>query len=145
QENLGFAGGNNLAIRQCKGELIMLLNNDTLPEPNFLEPLPKVFHDHPKAGIVSSKLEYFDHPGVLQFAGSKGMNPYTGRSFSIGCKEQDQPEFMKTCPSALAHGAAMTIRRSALEQVGLIWEGYFLYYEEVDFCERCKAAGFEIW
>lgn len=143
--NLGFAGGNNLAIEACKGELILLLNNDTLVAPDFLDALPPLFAGDPKIGIAGSRLMYHAEPGIVQFAGSKGMDPYTGRTFAIGWKEKDRPEFHLNYPSSHAHGAAMCIRREVFEKIGMMWEGYFLYYEELDFCERTKRAGFTIW
>ncbi|MBI1222152.1 MAG: glycosyltransferase [Bacteroidetes bacterium] len=145
KENLGFAGGNNLGIRQASGDFIFLLNNDTLVKPGFITPILQLFEQKPEAGIISPRLMYAFEPGIVQFAGSKGMNPYTGRSFSIGWKEKDQEAFHQSYPSSTAHGAAMCIRRSVLEKIGLMWEGYFLYYEELDFCERAKKAGFSIW
>jgi len=145
KKNLGFAGGNNLAISACRGELILLLNNDTLVKPDFLDALPALFAKHERIGIISSRLMYRDQPGIVQFAGSKGMNPYTGRSFAIGWKEKDQASFHESYPSSHAHGAAMCVRRNVFEKIGLMWESYFLYYEELDFCERSKRAGFEIW
>lgn len=143
--NLGFAGGNNLAIEACSGDLILLLNNDTLVAPDFLDAFPPLFASDPTIGIASARLMYYSEPGIVQFAGSRGMNPYTGRSFAIGWKEKDRPEFHKNYPSSHAHGAAMCVKREVFNTVGLMWEGYFLYYEELDFCERAKKAGFSIW
>jgi len=145
EKNVGFAGGNNLAISACKGDLILLLNNDTLVSPDFLDPFPALFASNENIGIASARLMYADQAGIVQFAGSKGMNPYTGRSFAIGWKEKDQPSFHENYPSSHAHGAAMCVKREVFEKVGLMWESYFLYYEELDFCERAKHAGFEIW
>jgi len=145
EKNLGFAGGNNLAISACNGDLILLLNNDTLVAPNFLDALPPLFAQNERIGIVSSRLMYYEQPGTVQFAGSKGMNPYTGRSFAIGWKQKDKSAFHENYPSSHAHGAAMCVKREVFEKIGLMWESYFLYYEELDFCERAKRAGFEIW
>ncbi len=143
--NLGFAGGNNLAIEACNGDLVLLLNNDTLVAPDFLDAFPSLFASDPHIGIAGARLMYHSEPGIVQFAGSRGMNPYTGRSFAIGWKEKDRPEFHKNYPSSHAHGAAMCVKREVFEKIGLMWEGYFLYYEELDFCERAKRAGFSIW
>ncbi len=145
KENLGFAGGNNLAIKQAKGKYFFLLNNDTEVEKGFLEPLVALMESNPNIGIVSSKLVYYAAPDTLQFAGSKGINMYTGRGFAIGHKEKDQPDFDREYRTMLAHGAAMMFSRQVVEKVGLMAELYFLYYEETDFCERVKRAGFEIW
>ncbi|MDX5319881.1 MAG: glycosyltransferase family 2 protein [Bacteroidota bacterium] len=145
EKNLGFAGGNNLGIEQCTGDLILLLNNDTLVQPDFLDAIPSLFESDPSIGMIGCRLMYASEPGIVQFAGSKGMNPYTGRSFSIGWKEKDQEAFHQNYPSSHAHGAALCVKREVIEKIGLMWEGYFLYYEELDFCERTKRAGYQIW
>ncbi|MDZ4666340.1 MAG: glycosyltransferase family 2 protein [bacterium] len=144
-ENLGFAGGNNLAIQVAKGKYFFLLNNDTELEPNFIEPLVNLMESNDKIGIVSSKLVYYSQPNVLQFAGSKGINFYTGRGFAIGHKENDQEKYNASYKTELAHGAAMMFSRKVVEKVGLMADLFFLYYEETDFCERVKRAGFEVW
>jgi GT2 family glycosyltransferase len=144
-ENLGFAGGNNLAIQQAKGEYCFLLNNDTEVAPDFLEPIVNLMEMNPLIGVCSSKLVYYDNPSILQFAGSGGINPYTGRGFAIGYNETDRTAFNESYKTELAHGAAMLIRKSTLAKTGLMAELFFLYYEETDFCERVKKAGFEIW
>ncbi len=145
KENLGFAGGNNLAIQQAKGKYFFLLNNDTELEPGFIEPIVALMESNPRIGLASSKLVYYSMPDVVQFAGSKGINMYTGRGFAIGHKEKDKPAFDGVYRTQLAHGAAMMISRKVVEEIGLMADLYFLYYEETDFCERVKAAGFEIW
>lgn len=145
KENLGFAGGNNLAIQQAKGDYFFLLNNDTEVAPDFLEPLVNLMESNPRIGICSSKLVYYSNPTLLQFAGSRGINPYTGRGFAIGHKEQDCAAFDGSYQTELAHGAAMLISKSVVAKIGLMAELFFLYYEETDFCERVKRAGFEIW
>jgi GT2 family glycosyltransferase len=145
KENLGFAGGNNLAIQEANGKYYFLLNNDTEPEPHFLEPIVQLMESNPNIGVASSKLKYFNQPDTLQFAGSKGINMYTGRGFSIGYMDKDKEQYHQNYRSELAHGAAMLISKAALEKIGLMAELYFLYYEETDFCERVKRAGFEIW
>lgn len=145
KENLGFAGGNNLGFQKGTGKYFFLLNNDTEFEPNFIEPVVELMESNSSIGICSSKLVYFSQPDTLQFAGSTGINPYTGRGFAIGHGENDQEKFNKSYKTQLAHGAAMMISRKALEDIGLMAELFFLYYEETDFCERIKRGGYEIW
>lgn len=145
KENLGFAGGNNLAIKQAKGKYFFLLNNDTEPAPDFLEPLVNLMESNSSIGIASSKLLYFSQPDTLQFAGSNGINMYTGRGFAIGHNQKDAAIYAANYQTQLAHGAAMIINRKVVEKIGLMAELFFLYYEETDFCERVKRAGFEIW
>ncbi|MDO7887386.1 glycosyltransferase family 2 protein [Hymenobacter cheonanensis] len=141
-QNLGFAGGNNLGIAQAKGEYLLFLNNDTEVERGFLEPLVELFETTPRAGIASPKIKYFDGEQLIQYAGSRGINPWTGRSITIGHLEADRGQHNASAPTALADGAAMLVPRRVLAAVGPMPELYFLYYEELDWCERIKNAGF---
>ena len=145
KENLGFAGGNNLAIREAKGKYFFLINNDTELDAHFLEPVVALMESNSHIGLASSKLVYFNQPDLLQYAGSTGINMYTGRGFAIGHHERDSSKFDAEYKTELAHGAAMMISRAVIENIGLMADLYFLYYEETDFCERVKRAGFEIW
>lgn len=144
-ENLGFAGGNNKGIEIATGEYLFLLNNDTEVAPDFLEPLINRMQSDPKIGIVCPKILYYDEPTTIQFAGFFPINPVTGRGFSIGYLEKDNGQHEVARPTSRAHGAAMLFSRTALEKVGLMAELFFLYYEEMDYCERFKRAGFTIW
>ncbi|MBI1182698.1 glycosyltransferase [bacterium] len=143
-ENLGFAGGNNLGIAVAKGQYIMLLNNDTVVHPNFAEPIVHAFQSHEDVGVVASKIEFLHSPGVLQYAGSTQLNPYTLTSFAIGWGQQDRGQYASGY-THLAHGAAMTVSRKAIEKAGTMEDGYFLYYEELDWCLQLQKAGFKIW
>src|SRR5690606_31897964 len=97
-------------------------------------------------GLVSPKIRYFDQPDTLQYAGFTPMNYYTARNKCIGQFEEDKEQY-DTCtgPTAYAHGAAMMTKREVIEKAGLMPEDYFLYYEEMDWCEKIKRAGYEIW
>ncbi|MFN3851992.1 MAG: glycosyltransferase family 2 protein [Spirosomataceae bacterium] len=145
RENLGFAGGNNLAITQAKGEFLMFLNNDTEVSPNFLEPLIATMNSDENIAICSSKLHYFHTPNTIQYAGSSDLHPIKIQSFSIGFKEEDKGQYNKTIQTNLAHGAAMMVRRSAIQKVGLMPEEFFLYYEEIDWCLQFRKAGYKIF
>lgn len=144
-QNLGFAGGNNEGFRVARGDYFLLLNNDTEVDPGFLEPLVEKMKAEPQAGVVSSKLIYYHSDGIIQYAGSSLINPYTGRSYFIGQKEKDQGQYNIACQTPYGHGASMLVSRKAIEKVGLMADLYFLYYEELDFCERIRKAGFSIW
>ncbi|MFN6945298.1 MAG: glycosyltransferase family 2 protein [Cytophagaceae bacterium] len=144
-KNEGFAGGNNVGFRAAKGKYFMVLNNDTEVHPNFLQPLVAKLESDPIAGAVSSKLIYYNTEGVIQYAGSSMINPYTGRSSFVGQKEVDNGQYDVCCLTHYAHGAAMMVPRKVVEEVGLMADLYFLYYEELDFCERIKGAGYSIW
>ncbi|MEI6575318.1 MAG: glycosyltransferase family 2 protein [Bacteroidota bacterium] len=145
KENLGFAGGNNLAIRQAKGKYVLLLNNDTEVEPGFLEPLVEKCELNPAIGAVSPKIRYYSQPDTLQFTGQAPINPYTIRSYGYGHGQKDNGQFDKDSLTYFVHGAAMMIPMAVIRKVGLMAESYFLYYEELDWGARVRAAGYELW
>lgn len=144
ETNLGFAGGNNLGILASKGDLIMLLNNDTTVKENFEAQIEHFFTTHPLAGAVSPKIKFEYKPLVIQFAGYEELSKITLRNTLIGFKQQDQGQY-QTSKTPYAHGAAMVVRRKVVDNVGLMPENYFLYYEELDWCESIRRAGWEIW
>ncbi len=145
KKNLGFAGGNNIALKQVKGDYVLLLNNDTEVKPDFLESLVELMESDKKIGIVSSKILYFYEDNVIQYAGASPINPITSRGSHYGYKEIDNGQLDEVTETAYPHGACMMIRKSVLEELGLLYEGYFLYYEELDFAERVKRAGYKIY
>jgi GT2 family glycosyltransferase len=144
-KNLGFAGGNNIGFQHAKGKYFLMLNNDTEVESDFINPLVDKLESDPKAGVVSSKLIYFNSDSIIQYAGSTSMNMFTGRSKFIGQKEKDSGQYNACYPTHFCHGAAMMIPRKVVQEVGLMADLYFLYYEELDFCERIRKAGYTLW
>ena len=143
-KNLGFAGGNNLAITKAKGKYVMLLNNDTEVKPSFLEPLVDCMENNNTVGICSSKLYFYSQPDIIQYAGSSGLHPLKIQSFAFGYGQKDFGFFEETKETALAHGAAMLVRAESIVKAGLMPEVYFLYYEEIDWCEKIKKEGYKI-
>ena len=144
-ENLGFAGANNLGICMSKGKYILLLNNDTIVTPDFLEPLVDKMESDPTIGAVSPKIRFFFKPEIIQFAGLTNINPYTVRSKGYGYGEKDNGQFDEDQLSAYAHGAAMMVSREVVEKVGLMSVAFFLYYEELDWGFRIRQAGYTIY
>ncbi len=146
QENLGFAGGNNLALKKAEGDFFIFINNDTEIDPQFLVELDNqiIQNNNNSFGIIACRLMWYDQKDLIQFAGHYGLNPITARGFSRGYKEKDNPKFHNIHKTHLAHGAAMLVTREAVLKVGLMPDIYFLYYEELDFCEKIKRAGFDI-
>ena len=143
--NLGFAGGNNIAIKEATGDYLFLVNNDTEFTEGLVEELVGTLENHPEAGMVSPKIRYFDQPDTLQYAGYTKMNYFTARNKCIGQFEKDKGQYDKhTGETSFGHGAAMMVRRSAVEKAGVMAENYFLYYEEMDWCEHIRKAGYTI-
>ncbi|WP_209332529.1 glycosyltransferase family 2 protein [Lunatimonas salinarum] len=143
--NEGFAGGNNRGMEVAKGEYFYLINNDTEVFPNSIDALLKRAQSDRKVGLLCPKILYFDAPDTIQYAGYTPISKLTGRGTAIGYMEKDKGQHNQARITALAHGAAMFIPRSVVEDVGMMAELYFLYYEELDYCERIKKAGYEIW
>jgi GT2 family glycosyltransferase len=144
-ENLGFAGGNNLGIRKAKGKYILLLNNDTEADPGFIEPLVAKLESDNTIGAVSPQIRFFHAPDTLQYAGSSPLNPLTIRSHGHGYGIRDNGQFEKDTTTAFVHGAAMMLPAEVIRKVGLLAECYFLYYEELDWSERIRRAGYKLW
>ena len=144
-KNLGFSAGNNLGLRQAKGELIFFVNNDTLFAENLIEELIKPFYEIKNLGIVSPKVIYYDSPNLIQYAGSTEISSLTGRNKVIGQGQIDDDEIYKSGLTYFAHGAAMIIRKNLLKKIGGFPDVYFLYYEELDYSIRLRRAGYKIY
>jgi GT2 family glycosyltransferase len=142
--NLGFSGGNNLGIRAAKGSYLLFLNNDTEVEPDFLEPLVTLMESNKAIGMVTPKIVYFG-TNIIQYAGSHSINPFTGRGKKIGSMEVDNGQYNDVRETSLGHGAALMVSRKLIQSIGLMPELFFLYYEEHDWCEKAKRAGFKIY
>jgi GT2 family glycosyltransferase len=146
ESNLGFAGGNNLGIRQAKGDYLFFVNNDTEFTPGLIEKLTGVLDVHPEAGMISPKIKYFNDKDVIQYAGYTPLNYYTCRNSCIGLREKDEGQYDHiTAPTAYCHGSAMMVKKEAIEKGGLMNENFFLYYEELDWAEHIKRAGYQAW
>lgn len=155
--NGGFAYANNAAIREALiadqlPDYIMLLNPDTIVRPRAVRQLAEFLNNHPKTGIVGSCLENADgavesgarrcHTPMSEFEHAARTGPISRmlQRYIVAMPMREEPH-----PCHWTSGAAMMIRREVFEQIGLLDEGYFLYFEEADFCERARAAGWEIW
>lgn len=153
EQNLGFAGGNNLGIKAAHGEYLYFINNDTLlylqPSDFSLQssfqPLIDRLKSSDKIGMVCPKIRFAwgNHP--IQFAGYTPLSVVTLRNRAIGYGEEDRGQYDTPHPTPYAHGAAMMVSRKAIERVGVMPECYFLYYEEFDWSMMFKQAGYEIW
>lgn len=145
-KNLGFAGGNNLGILASGGEYLFFVNNDTEFTPGLLETLTDTLDENPDIGILSPKINYYDDKKIIQYAGFTPMNYYTCRNECVGQFEVDNGQYDNLVQATgYIHGAAMMLRREALTKAGPMPENFFLYYEEMDWCERIRKAGFQIW
>ena len=144
-KNLGFAGGNNIGIKEAKGQFLFLINNDTVFKEFNVEPLTNRLESSPKIGIICPKIRFTWGTNPIQYAGYTPLSKITVRNQAIGFGEEDQSQYDTAHPTPYAHGAAMMIKREAIEKVGLMPEDYFLYYEEIDWSIMFAKADYKIW
>ena len=142
--NLGYAGGNNLGIRAAHGRYLFFINNDTLLKTSF-QPLILRLESSEAIGVVCPKIRYAWSPQPIQYAGYTPLSRITMRNKAIGCGEIDKRQYDTARPTPYAHGAAMMVKREAINKVGLMPECYFLYYEELDWSMMFHHAGYDIW
>jgi len=145
-KNLGFAGGNNIGILHSKGEYLFFINNDTEVHPNCLEPLVEVFYAHPNVGMVSPKIIFHQKKDerIMQYAGGSKLNYTTGVGAFFGYGEIDQNQY-QSAYTEIIHGAAVMVPRKLIEKIGVWPDLYFLYYEEIDWSEHFKNAGYKLY
>lgn len=145
-KNLGFTGGNNLAIKLAKGDYFFIVNNDTeVASPNLLEKLIEPFENDPTIGMVSPKIRFFYNPDTIQFAGYNKINPFTGRNSQVGYREKDMGQHDKSGYTHYANGAAMMVKRDVAENVGIFTDHFFIYYEELDWSAQTIKRGYHIF
>lgn len=159
QENLGFAGGNNIGIKYAlnqTADFILLLNNDVIFDKNLIKELLQTVQSKENIGVVVPKI-YFakgfefhknrykrEETGkIIWYAGGK-MDFKNIIGYHRGVDEVDKGQYNKTEETDFATGCCMLVKKEIFKQVGLFDEKYFLYYEDSDFSERVKKLGFKI-
>ncbi|MEQ8336349.1 MAG: glycosyltransferase family 2 protein [Cyclobacteriaceae bacterium] len=144
-KNLGFTGGNNLGIKNSKGDYYFIVNNDTEVTPELLDKLIEPFYQDKKIAMVSPKIKFFHHPEIIQYAGFELINPLTGQNGAVGSREIDRGQHDIPGYTNYAHGAAMLVSKMAVEKVGVLPDQFFIYYEELDWSTQMIRAGFKIY
>ena len=146
QENLGFAEGNNVGVYKVieRGtEYLLLLNNDTIVDPEFLTELVVVAESNERIGIVGPMIYFYDKKDVIQSFGSKFIK-FTGKIYTYGCGLQDKGQFNKTEEKELITGCVMLINKEVIEKIGCFDPVYFAYWEDVDLCTRTLKSNYKI-
>ncbi len=160
ESNLGFTGGNNLGmsygVKNYQSDYFLLLNSDTIVDPDFLTQLYRPLQSDPQAGIAGSKI-YF-HRGfefhaksyrqdqkhqVLWFAGGN-VDWQNLVSFHQGVDEVDRGQFDSQTECDFITGCCLLIKREMIERVGILDKKFFLYSEDVDYSLRVAKAGYKI-
>jgi len=145
KENKGFAHGNNIALqfglKQNDAAYFWILNNDTTVDPEALNELKSYHNQHAKT-ILGSKLLYFYNNETIQaVGGSFNQTFYISEHVGEG---KNKNVLKKDLPSIdYPHGASMFVSRLFVEEIGLLNEDFFLYYEELDWVYRAKSKGYK--
>jgi len=155
--NRGFTGGNNIVMRAALASLdppeyLWLLNADTLVQPGALEALVEFMDRHPRAGIAGSAL--FSPEGVAQASPFRfhGIATEFDRGLRLGLVSRllspwglIPPTPTAASPVEWVSGASIVLRRAMLDEVGLLDEGLYTYFDDIDLCLRARRAGWETW
>ena len=146
-KNYGFAEGCNIgmryALKNSAPDYILLLNNDTTVAPDFLAEMVKIAENDPLIGIAGPKIYFSDEPNKIQSVGIQ-IDLRTGESLSVGLNKIDVGQFDEIREVDWVYGCALLIKRTTIEDIGLLDPAYFAYVEEVDWCIRCKKSGYKV-
>ena len=155
--NLGFTGGNNVILRPAlqstsPPEYVVLLNADTIVRPDAFKALVEFMDGHPKVGIAGSRLE--DPDGTPQCSAFRFPNFFSEfeGTIKLGLVSRllnswvvAPPISDRACPTDWVAAASMIVRSEVFRDVGVLDEGYFTFFEDVDFCFNAKKANWETW
>lgn len=149
--NNGFSSGNNIGIDGSTSEFVLLLNSDTIVRPDAIELLVKTLQDNPQMGMTSPRLEWPDgtpqescfrfHRPINELIRSAATGPITKllSRYEVPLRVSDEISFPEWTSFA-----CVLIRRKVFEDIGLLDEDFFMYFEDVDFCKRAQEAGWQI-
>ncbi len=147
--NLGFAGGNNIGIDIAinnGAEYILLLNNDTIVDPNLLNELINVALSNTKIAFVGSKIYYYDFYGkknVINYAGGK-LCIWRGVARHIGINQIDNAQFDFNKEVDYIEGSCLLVKVDIIKKIGYLNPDMFTYWEDIDWCIRGKKAGYKL-
>jgi len=142
-ENLGFAGGANAGIERALADgtdYVLLLNNDTVVDPEFLTELVKTAAEIPDLAAACPRTYFYTEPRTIYSTGGS-VSLWRGVANQIGRGEKDRGQYDEIAQRDYADGVCMLIPAAALSKVGLLDDEYFAYWEETDWCVRAKAKG----
>lgn len=144
QDNVGYAGGNNIGYAHSRGEYVLVINNDVSFESHLISDLLKAFKEIPNLGAVQPKVMLMYDQEHLDACGSFWTN--TGLNYHYGIyKKHSLPQYNQAFPVYSLKGMCMMIPRAVIEKIGLFDDDFWCYFEETDFCHRVWLAGYECW
>jgi GT2 family glycosyltransferase len=143
-DNIGFTGGNNLGMQWALDHFfdqVLLLNNDTLVEPAFLDPLVTFLEQNPDYGAVQPKIMLEAERDKLWNAGG-GYFKWLEMTWSIGTGQLDEGQFDQEKDTPWITGCAILVRSDVIRMAGMLDNRFFAYYEDVEWSFRIKKSGF---
>ena len=147
EKNLGYAGGNNRgfdSLKHDQPEYVIFLNNDTIVDENFIEPLVEQLLTHKKASQTVPKIYYENDPKLIWYAGGI-VNLWTGSIYHLGIRQYDGPAYSKTHKTKYATGCCFCMRYEEFKEFGGFDEIFPMYSEDVDLSLWIRAAGKQVW
>lgn len=147
RKNYGFAGGNNfgikLALRLLDAKYILLLNNDTVVDPNFLTELVKTAENDAHIGFVGPKTYYYNKKRLIQTTGGCRIDLKRAEPMHVDLEEYDHGQYDRDLDLDYISGASLLCKREVIEKIGLMDEAHFMYWEETDWCFRGLKYGYK--
>lgn len=140
--NHGFTGACNAGWRAARGQIIVLLNNDTAVAPRWLAEVTTAFARHPEVGIVASKMLLFDRRDHFHTAGD--YYRVDGIPGNRGIWQRDRGQYDRETAVFSACGGSAAYRRSLIEQIGFLDDDFFFSCEDVDLAWRAHLAGWQV-
>jgi len=140
KENLGFCIGNNIGIEKAKGDIMVLLNNDTIVDENWVKEIVKKAKD-PNVGIIGCRI-YYPNSRVIQSFGFRMK--FLGYWENIGAGQEDYGQFNGIEEVDYVTGAALAIKREVIEKIGKLDPNFYAYGEDIDICLRAKKVGYKV-
>jgi GT2 family glycosyltransferase len=146
-KNLGFTGGNNVGLRDALArgtDYLLLLNNDTIVAPNFLNELMRVTEREPAAGLANPKILYCEPADRIWYAGGAYKR---GWSFAkhFGVRRIDKGQYDQAREVTFVTGCALLVKAAIAEKIGILDDTLFLGFEDLDWCVRARDAGFKAY
>ena len=145
-ENIGYAAGNNVGLRRAQQlfpEAVLLLNNDTVLAADCLRQMLDCARSRQRIGAVVPKIYYLNDPKVLWYAGG-GIQWWRVSVSQDGFRQEDDGQWDEPCLSQFATGCALLLKSVAVENVGLLDEDFYSYFEDLDYSLRLQSEGYEI-
>jgi GT2 family glycosyltransferase len=143
EQGYARAASLGMAVLAPRTKYIFSTTNDVTVDPEILNVLVEYAEQNPRAGVLGTKIYFFDRPNVLWHAGGR-IHPLHGHSYHFGWERKDAPRYSRIRECDFVTGCGFLLRSDALRKVGYLKEDLIFYSEDADLCYRFREAGYEI-